>query len=190
MHYSKLLHTAVLTPSLYKRCKKKPVALEDLADSSCKANRTFQALLQPLQHLDAPAFSFSLELTMLFHFHHCNSQSVSPAGWCRAKSQAGQSLADEALHPRSWIWDGTTLVWNLHRSIQAGLRCVLPVGHLHLACDRDLGHVVVLLVKEGAGDHDLRHKRSHFILLIVRVSLNGYQFKIELCIFSVPKRKC
>ena len=53
----KTSHTNVLREdsSLYKRCKKKPVALEDLADSSCKAHRTFQTLLQPLQHLDAPA---------------------------------------------------------------------------------------------------------------------------------------
>ena len=99
-------------------------------------------------------FVFSMHLIPNFDLTTC---LTSPACWGRAKSKPRQSLADEALHPRPRIWDGIG-----HRSVQVGLRCVLPVLHLHLVGDRDLGHVVVLLVKEGAGDRDLRHKRSHF----------------------------
>ena len=132
------------------------MALEDLAYIGCKTDRTLQSLFQSLQHFSASKINFHSD------WNRC--VSASPAWRSRTKSQPGQSLADKPLHPRPRIWDWITLLVNRPSQHWAGLRCALCLRHLHLPCDCYFRDMVVLLVEEGAGDHDLGHKWSHFDL--------------------------
>ena len=152
------------------------MTLEDLADSSCETNRTFQSLLQPLQHFNAPAPP-TIRFQSVSHLHAGAGPSPSLASLSLInRSIRGRESGIESLCCEISI-RASRLVRDVVCPSATSISLVIVISGTWLFSWSRRVLVIMISGTKGA------------ILLIVRSSLNGCQFFIELCIFSVPKRK-